>query len=214
MFNILVADDEEYMLKILYDYLKKENMVSSIFLASDGEEALDIIYSQKIDIAILDWMMPYKDGISVCKKIKNISDTKVLLLTAKSEIEDEIQALSVGADDYIRKPFDPKVLILRMKKILRYREIIEIENFKFDFESRKIYMNEAEINLTKIEIDLLLYLVTNKGKILTRNEILDNVWGIDYDGTTRTVDTHIARLRNKYNMFDLIKTYRGVGYGI
>lgn len=209
--NILVADDELSMVKIISAYLQKEKF--NVFTAKDGEEALDIFSENKIDLAILDWMMPKFDGIEVCKYIKENSETKVLILTAKSQNEDEIKALNIGADEYIRKPFDPRILIIRVKKLIGYKEIININNIKIDFKSHKVYKHDDEINLTKTELDLLNCFIKNKGIILSREKLLDLVWGIDYDGDLRTVDTHIRRLRSKIGE-NTIKTYRGLGYSL
>jgi len=206
--NILIADDEKNMLKILSAYFKKENMY-----VSNGEEALDVFFSNSIDLAILDWMMPKIDGIEVCKEIKKYSTAKVLVLTAKSQTEDEIKALGIGADDYVRKPFDPRVLTLRVKKLLGYRDIQKVKHIKIDLKSNKVFKDDLEINMTKKELELLIYLVINKGMILSREKVLDQVWGLDYDGDLRTIDTHIRRLRSKIGE-DIIKTYRGLGYSV
>ncbi|MFF2878534.1 response regulator transcription factor [Gottfriedia sp. NPDC057991] len=209
--NILIADDEKDMLKILQSYFKKEGY--TVFLAEDGEQAIEIFYSEKIDLAILDWMMPYNSGINVCKEIKKSGETKVLMLTAKSDDEDELQALILGADDYVRKPFHPGVLITRAKKLLKEEHLIVIDNIKVDFKGKIAFRNEENLNLTKKEIDLLSCFVRNRGNILSREDLLVNVWGIDYDGDDRTVDTHIRRLREKIGE-DLIQTHRGLGYSL
>lgn len=209
--NILVADDEISMLKIISAYLNKEGF--NVFEAKDGEEALDIIENKKIDLAILDWMIPKFNGIEVCKYIKENSEIKVLVLTAKSQNEDEIEALNIGADEYIRKPFDPRVLMIRVKKILGYQEKINIKDLSIDIKSNKVYKEGKELNLTKTELDLLNIFILNKGIILSREKILNLVWGINYNGDYRTVDTHIRRLRSKIGE-EIIKTYRVIGYGI
>lgn len=209
--NILIADDEPSMLKILSAYFKKENM--SVYTAKDGEEALDIFFSNNIDLAILDWMMPKLDGIEVCKEIKKFGSTKVLILTAKSQTEDEIKALDIGADEYIRKPFDPRILTLRAKKLLGYKDIQHIKDVKIDIKSNKVYKDDVEINITKKELELLICLSNNKGMILSREKLLDQVWGLDYEGDLRTIDTHIRRLRSKVGE-GIIKTYRGLGYSV
>ena len=209
--NILVADDEISIVKIISAYLKKENF--NVFTAKDGEEAISIIENNKIDLAILDWMMPKFDGIEVCKFIKKYYNTKTLILTAKSENEDEIDALNIGADEYVRKPFDTRILIIRVKKLIKYEESINIKDLRIDFKSSKIFKNENEINLTKKEFDLVNIFLNNKGIILSREKLLDLVWGTDYEGDFRTVDTHIRRLRSKIGE-DIIKTHRGLGYSL
>ncbi|MCC0646540.1 MULTISPECIES: response regulator transcription factor [unclassified Clostridioides] len=209
--NILIADDEVSMIKILCAYFKKEGF--NVFTAKNGEEALNVFYENKIDLAILDWMMPVIDGIGVCKEIKENSNTKVLMLTAKSQSEDEIEALNIGADEYVKKPFDPRVLIIRAKKLVNYKDTINIKDLKIDFESNKVFKGNDELLLTKKELELIHCLVNNKGIVLSRERLLDLVWGLDYDGDFRTVDTHIRRLRTKVGE-DIIKTYRGLGYSL
>ncbi|MFJ7936268.1 response regulator transcription factor [Sporosarcina sp. NPDC096371] len=206
---ILIADDEPQMVKILSAYFKKEGF--NVLTANDGQEALDIFESTKIELAILDWMMPKIDGIEVCTYIKDNSDTKVLILTAKGQTEDEIKALHSGADDYVRKPFDPQILLLRAKKLMNHSEEIKISDIRIMEHEKKVYKHEEPLQLTKIEYDLLLFFSRNKGVILSRDKLIDVVWGLDYDGDPRTVDTHIRRLRTKIGT-DVIKTYRGMGY--
>lgn len=207
--TVLIADDEPQMVKILSAYFKKEGL--NVLTANDGQEALDIFESSKIDLAILDWMMPKIDGIEVCKYIKDNSQTKVLLLTAKGQNQDEITALHSGADDYMRKPFDPQILLLRAKKLINRNEEIKVSDIRIMENEKKAYRQEGPLQLTKIEYDLLLFFSRNKGVILSRDRLIDSVWGMDYDGDPRTVDTHIRRLRIKIGT-DIIKTYRGVGY--
>lgn len=207
--NILIADDEQQMVKILSAYFRDEGF--NVLEARDGQEALDIFESTKIELAILDWMMPKIDGIEVCKYIKGNSQTKVLILTAKGQNEDEIMALNGGADDYIKKPFDPRILILRAKKLMNSGEEIKFRDIRIKENEKKAYKGEEPLQLTKIEYDLLLVFIKNRGVILSRDRLIDIVWGMDYDGDYRTVDTHIRRLRTKIGD-DIIKTYRGIGY--
>lgn len=207
--TILIADDEPQMLKILSAYFKNEGF--DVLTAKDGQEALDIVESDKIELAILDWMMPKIDGIDICKYIKDTSQTKVLILTAKGQNQDELKALHNGADDYIRKPFDPQILLLRAKKLMNSSEEIKVSDIRIMENEKKAYKHEEQLQLTKIEYDLLLFFSRNKGVILSRETIINRVWGMGYDGDPRTVDTHIRRLRTKIGT-DIIKTYRGVGY--
>ncbi|MBY6930014.1 response regulator transcription factor [Clostridium botulinum] len=209
--NILIADDEKHMLKILEAYFKREGF--NTFVAEDGEMALEIFYSNKIDIAVLDWMMPKISGIEACRYIKENSTAKVLILTAKSQNDDEIEALNCGADEYIKKPFDPRILLLRAKKLVNFNEKIIVNNIKLNINEQKAYKNDKILKLTKIEYDLLSVFIKNKGIILSRDKLIDLVWGIDYIGEYRTVDTHIRRLRTKIGE-DIIKTYRGIGYSL
>ncbi|NOU70982.1 response regulator [Paenibacillus sp. LMG 31458] len=209
--NILIADDEPFMIKILKAYFEKESF--NTFLAQDGEEALEIFYTNKIDLAILDWMMPKVNGIQVCKEIKKQSKTKVLLLTAKDEAEDELIALQSGADEYVSKPFDPRVLIVRAKKLLHMDTQIFIGDLKIDMEGQKIFRNDKDLQATHKEFHIMKYLIENRGIIISRKALLDGVWGFDYIGEERTVDTHIRRLREKVGDHR-IKTHRGMGYSL
>lgn len=207
--NILIADDEEYMIKIVKAYFDKEGFQT--FTANNGQQALDLYYDHKIDLAILDWMMPDVSGIQVCKEMKKHNQTKVLMLTAKSEHEDELLALETGADDYVRKPFDPRILLVRVKKMLQMESIYFFGDLKIDLNGKKIWRSEQDLNVTNKEFQLMKHLVLNKGKVLTRKVLLDQIWGFDYFGEERTVDTHIRRLREKIGE-DWIKTHRGMGY--
>ncbi len=197
------------MLKILKVYFEKEGY--TVFLAEDGEKALDIFYQEKIDLAVIDWMMPHVSGVSVCKEIKQKGDTKVLMLTAKSEVENELYALNIGADDYVKKPFHPGILLTRAKKLLKDDQSILFEDLKIDLQAKKVFKNDVDLNLTKKEMDLISCFIRNRGKILSRENLLMTVWGIDYEGDDRTVDTHIRRLREKIGE-ELIQTHRGLGY--
>lgn len=207
--NILIADDELAMLKILQNYFQREGF--TVFTATNGEEALAVFYQEKIDLAILDWMMPKKDGLMVCREMKQTQKIKVLLLTARDTGEDEFQALADGADDYVNKPFYPKVLIMRAKKLLQIEAIQQLQDVSFDVTSKRVWRAGKEIELTKTEFELLRIFSQNRRQILTRDQLLDLVWGLDYMGDSRTVDTHIRRLREKIGE-NIIQTHRGIGY--
>ncbi|MGX7418145.1 response regulator transcription factor [Carnobacterium gallinarum] len=207
--NILIADDSPEMVQILTAYLKKAGF--TVFSAIDGEEALDIFYQEQLDLAILDWMMPKLDGIQVTKEMKKVSPIKVLMLTAKSEGEDEVTSLTSGADEFITKPFHPQVLLLRIKKLLGISDSIQFQDLLMDPLTMKVWRNEHALELTKKEFELFMLLYKNRGHILTREQLLVGVWGMDYDGVPRTVDTHIRRLREKIGE-EKISTKRGVGY--
>lgn len=209
--KVLIADDELSMLKILEAYFRKEGYI--VISAKDGEEALEKFYNNKIDMAVLDWMMPKIDGIKVCREIKKNSNAKVLMLTAKGQIEDEIDALSCGADEYVKKPFDPRVLLIRASKLIGKIENLNIGDLKIDLKSNKLYKNNNEISLTKKELELIKCFIDNKGIILSREKLLNLVWGNDYYGDDRTVDTHIRRLRSKIGE-NIITTHRGIGYSL
>ncbi|WP_422661232.1 response regulator transcription factor [Paenibacillus sp. EC2-1] len=209
--RVLIADDEPDMLRILTAYFKKERY--EVFTANNGEEALETFYREKVDLVILDWMMPKKSGIEVCREIKARSDKKVLILTAKGEEEDELKALSIGADEYIRKPFHPKVLVLRVKKLMGIEKELRYQTLRIDPEGSKVYKDDVDLQLTKTEFELMYALVRHRGQILTRQKLLDIVWGLDYFGDIRTVDTHVRRLREKVGE-QVIKTHRGLGYSV
>lgn len=209
--NVLIVDDEKDMLRILKAYFEREGY--HVFLAEDGAQALDIFYETKIDLVILDWMMPRVNGLSVCKEVKKHSNTKVLILTAKSEHEDELTALNTGADDYVKKPFHPGILLTRAKKLLKEDKVKYIHNIKIDMQAKKIYKDDKDLEVTKKEFELMSCFLRNQGSILSRKDLLDLVWGIDYFGEERTVDTHVRRLREKIGA-DLIKTHRGMGYSM
>ncbi|MDM5188923.1 response regulator transcription factor [Bacillus sp. DX4.1] len=209
--KVLIADDEQDMLKILKAYFEKEGF--QVFLAKDGEEALQVFYNEKIDLAILDWMMPKVNGLGVCQEMKKNSSVKVLMLTAKSENEDELKALHSGVDEYVKKPFHPGILLTRAKKLLNKDEVIQVQDLKIDVTKSKVYKNDKELEITKTELELIKCFLNHKGMILTRKKLLDIVWGFDYFGEERTVDTHVRRLRKKIGEH-IIKTHRGLGYSL
>lgn len=209
--NILVADDSPEMVQIIQTYLKQAGF--TVFTAHDGKTALDIFYQEKLDLAIIDWMMPKINGIEVTQSIKAASSLKVLMLTAKSTGEDEFLSLSSGADEFISKPFHPKVLILRIKKLVGLTQAISIKHLVVEPTVLKVWKDEQVLDLTKTEFDLFMMFIKNRGRVLTREQLLAGVWGMDYDGVARTVDTHIRRLREKIGD-EIISTKRGVGYFI
>lgn len=217
--NILIVEDEERMRKLVAAYLKKENV--NVLGAKDGLEAIKVFDSNNVSLIILDIMMPFLNGFEVCKYIRKKSDVPIIILTAKSEEDDKLLGYDLGADDYITKPFSPKILVAKTKVLLkRYNsdknnenEILSIDGVTIDELSHEAKIDEKEIYLSPKEYDLLLYFIKNKGITLTRDKILDSVWGIDYYGDLRTVDTHIKRLREKLGEKSyIITTVRGSGY--
>ena len=217
--TILVVEDEDRMRKLICDYLKIENF--KVIEAINGSEALLEFSNKKVDLIILDVMMPTLDGFTVCKTIRKNSDVPIIFLTAKSEEEDKLTGFELGADEYVTKPFSPKVLVARSKSLLKRIEgtigkpdnVFDTQGLKVNLLSRQVYVDNNEINLSPTEYDLLAYLIKNKGIVLTRNALLDNVWGYSYDGDLRTVDTHIKRLREKLSAKSkFICTVRGTGY--
>ena len=215
--SILIVEDELRIRFLLRDYLMKENF--NVFEASDGEGGLIAFSNQKIDLVILDIMMPKMDGITMLEKLREVSTVPVILLTAKGEEEDKLQGYDYGADDYITKPFSPKVLIAKVKALLkRTRDNLdssyqEFNGLTINKLSHEVKVDGTEILLSPKEYELLVYLITNEGIALSRDNILDNVWGLDYYGDIRTVDTNIKRLREKLlSKSNCIVTVRGSGY--
>lgn len=215
--SILIVEDELRIRFLLRDYLIKDNF--NVFEASNGEEGLFMISTQKIDLVLLDIMMPVMDGLTMLEKLREASTVPVILLTAKGEEEDKLQGYDYGADDYITKPFSPKVLMAKVKALLK-RTRNDIDSSYQDFNgltinklSHEVKVDGKEISLSPKEYELLTYLITNEGIALSRDNILDNVWGLDYYGDIRTVDTNVKRLREKLlDKANLIVTVRGSGY--
>lgn len=208
--NILIVEDNIELLPILEGYLQKEGF--DTFIATNGQDALDIFYEQEIDLAIVDWMLPKKNGIDVIKQMRQTMSTiRIIMLTAKTLDTDELFALGIGADDFVKKPFNPNVLVMRVKKLLQFDEIYEFANLKYNMNSRTLSIDDELISLTKTEHDVIQTLVRHRGQILTREQLLNIVWGMDYFGDIRVVDTNIKRIRDKTKQ-DFIQTKRGVGY--
>lgn len=225
--KILIIEDEEHISELI-----KYNLESTgyrVTTAYDGEEGLKCVFEQKPDLIILDLMLPKIDGITVCNKIRNNRETEdisIIMLTAKSSEMDKIIGLELGADDYITKPFSVRELQARIKTVLRRTKstsepqdtgIIRVENIEIDLDQHEVRRGSERFVLTLKEFQLLKMLADNRGKVLTRNFLLDEIWGYDYFGETRTVDVHIRHLRAKIddeNNGNLIETVRGVGYKI
>ena len=217
--TIMIVDDEYRIRRLISDYFKKEGFI--IIEAENGEEALAKFKYNKIDLIILDLMMPKIDGLTVCKNIRTTSSVPILMLTAKSEEYDELLGFDIGADDYVKKPFSPNVLVAKSKALLKRSEtylkenelLFTIDDFSLNELSHCVTLAGEELSLSPKEYDLLLYFVKNEGIALTRDKILDHVWGIDYYGDSRTVDTNVKRLREKLRHKGmLISTIRGSGY--
>ncbi len=206
--KILIVEDEERIRKVVRSFLVKNGYI--VREAADGEEGLDLFYEWNPDLVLLDVMMPKKDGYEVCRAIKSEKTTPVLMLTAKTQEEDEIRGLELGADDYIRKPFSLKILELRLKNLLG-DEIYTIGDFRFLKNEKNVYLNEKIIDLPPKEYDLLFYLAKNHSKIFSREQILNNVWDLLCESDPRTVDTHVKNLRKKIG-HEYITTVKGFGY--
>ena len=222
--KILVVDDEENIAELISYNLTSNGY--KVIIANNGNDAVKLAVEEKPNLILLDLMIPGKDGYDVCKDIRSnseIRNTPIIMLTAKSEELDKILGLELGADDYITKPFSVRELLARVKAVLRRFSISEPErnvlvfgNLIADFDKREILVNNKKLDLTLKEFELLEILIRNRGKILTRDTLLDKIWGYEYIGETRTVDVHIRYLRKKIELDDknpkLIETIRGVGY--
>ncbi|WP_075718634.1 response regulator transcription factor [Roseburia sp. 499] len=216
--KILVVDDESRMRKLVSDFLVKQNF--EVLEAADGEEALDKFYADKeIALIILDVMMPKINGWDVCKEIRETSKVPIIMLTAKGEESDELLGFDIGADEYISKPFSPKILVARVEAILRRTgktgedEVLEIGGITIDRLAHQVKVEGKELELSYKEFELLTYFVENKGIALSREKILNHVWNYDYFGDARTIDTHVKKLRSKLgSKGEYIKTIWGMGY--
>ena len=222
MYKVLIADDNKQIVSILSEYCKKNNfIVSTVF---NGEDALKEVEENKFDIVLLDVMMPKKDGFDVCREVRKFSNVPIIMITARGEDYEKIMGLEIGADDYIVKPFSPGEIIARINAILRRitpknddsEKIFSFDNLEIDLNNFTVKINNEIISLTKKEIEILWTLATNQKKVFTRENLLDLIWGFDYFGESRTVDTHIKRLRAKMDNYEHkkwnIKTIWGVGY--
>ena len=216
--KILVVDDENRMRKLVRDFLVKKDYL--VVEAEDGEKALEMFYKDNsIALIILDVMMPKMDGWQVCSEIRKTSKVPIIMLTAKSEEQDELQGFALGVDEYISKPFSPKILVARVDAILRRTNklveggIIKIGNISIDKLAHQVKVIDKVVELSFKEFELLLYIVENKGIALSRENILNAVWSYDYFGDARTIDTHVKKLRAKLTSdADYIKTIWGMGY--
>jgi len=213
--KILVVDDEPLIREVIKEYCELEEY--NVVEANNGLEALEILKKEKIDIIILDIMMPKLDGFSTLKKIKEIKNTPVILLSARKEEFDKLMGFELGSDDYLTKPFSPKELIARIKAITK-RSKNEIEVFKYedlilDFKGHTLIIDDQEVKLTPKEYELLTYFIKNQNQALSREQLLNKLWGYDFYGDDRTIDTHIKMLRNNLGKYrNLIITVRGMGY--
>jgi DNA-binding response OmpR family regulator len=215
--RVLIADDEAHIRELVTLYLTKEGY--SVAQAADGEEALGLFRQTDPGIVVLDLMMPKKDGFEVCREIRKTSDVPVLMLTARDEDVDKIVGLELGADDYLTKPFNPRELVARVKAVLRRyqpgrtRTPLALANLRVDKARREVTIDGAQVSLRTKEFDLLAAFVENAGIALTRDQLLESVWGFDFAGETRTVDVHVQHLRQKIAPANVeIQTLRGVGY--
>ena len=216
--KILVVDDESRMRKLVKDFLTREGYI--VLEAGDGMEAMDLFYEDKdIALIILDVMMPKMDGWQVCREVRETSKVPIIMLTARSEERDELQGFELGVDEYISKPFSPKILVARVGALLKRiygtdaEEKIEAGGIELDKAAHQVWVDGKSIDLSYKEFELLTYFLENQGIALSREKILNNVWNYDYFGDARTIDTHVKKLRNKLgDKGNYIKTIWGMGY--
>lgn len=214
-FKLLVVDDEERIRKVLYDFFSKNNF--DVKMAKDGEEALDKFFMDKFDVVVLDIMMPEINGYTVLKEIRKVSKIPVIMLTAKAEEYDVLKGYELCADEYVAKPFNLKILLAKVNAVLRRASVLidetEFGNLTYNKATYEVTVSGKKIELTNKEFELLGYLIMNKGIVLSRDDILNNVWSYDYFGDVRTIDTHIKKLRAKLlECGNYIQTIRSVGY--
>jgi DNA-binding response OmpR family regulator len=218
MKNILVVDDERNIVELVRLYLEKEGF--SVTSAADGEQALIQYERTSPDLVVLDLMLPRLDGFEVCRELRRRGDVPILMLTARSEDVDAIVGLELGADDYVTKPFNPRALVARVKAILRRTDAtakggrpISVGNLRIDPRRREAYVDERRLDLRAREFDLLAALARDPGVVLSRDSLLEDVWGTDFPGETRTVDVHVAEVRKKLgDDGPQVETVRGIGY--
>ncbi|HEX9332763.1 MAG TPA: response regulator transcription factor [Anaerolineales bacterium] len=220
MTKILVIDDEPSITNLVSAYLKPEGY--EVYIAADGNAGLKSARAFKPDLIILDLMLPGMDGIELLSRLRRESEVYVIMLTARTEETDKIVGLSVGADDYVTKPFSPRELVARVKAALRRlksgvgpsveRSLLAFRHLRMDVGARTVIVDENPVELTAIEFDLLKALVENRGRVLSREQLLEKVWGGDYFGEMRVVDVHLGHVRQKVGRDDLIVTIRGIGY--
>ena len=216
--KILVVDDESRMRKLVKDFLEREG--HTIIEAVDGMEAMDIFYENKdISLIILDVMMPRMDGWQVCREVRALSQVPIIMLTARGEERDELQGFELGVDEYISKPFSPKILVARVNAILKRggsavsEDLIDAGGIVIDKAAHLVKIDDVPIELSVKEFELLTYFLENQGIALSREKILNNVWNYDYFGDARTIDTHVKKLRSKLGeKGEYIKTIWGMGY--
>ena len=218
MYKILVADDEQKIREVIREYAEFEG--HEVSEAVDGMQVVEMAKSTDYDIIILDVMMPKLDGFSACKEIRKVKNTPVLMLSARGEEYDKLFGFEIGADDYVVKPFSPKEVLARVNAIIKRNtpsssvsDVVKYDGIEINFTARSVFVDGEKANLTPKEYDLLFYLVRNKNIALTRDKLLEEVWGYDFFGDDRTIDTHIKMLRNNLGEYrKFIVTLRGMGY--
>jgi len=218
--KIIIIEDDAQIARFVELELEHEGY--KVFKVDNGYDGINILKEEDFDLMLLDIMLPGINGIEVCNKIRNFSDIPIIMLTAKSEIEDKVEGLDTGADDYLTKPFEIEELLARIRALLRRKQgdvesanLLKTDNVEINLDAHTVYRDNKKIELTKKEYDLLVYLIENEGIVVSRDKLLNNVWGYDYTGETNIVDVYIRYLRSKIDdPFEkkLIHTVRGVGY--
>lgn len=211
--KILIIEDEKELAQVLYDTFSQEDF--EVIKAFDGEIGVDKFYEEKPDLILLDINLPKKLGWEVCKEIRKTSNVPIIMMTARDSDTDEYTGLSIGADDYITKPFNLKILLLKVKKLLKLDDnnIYKFESLSIDIKKGEINISGESIELTRREIQFLEYMIKNKGIIFSRDYLLNEIWGFDFEGDDRVVDTLVKRIRKKLGDYNfLLKTIRGMGY--
>ena len=216
--KLLIVDDEENIRRVVREYAEFEGY--TVVEAEDGMDAVIKTRAEEFDVIIMDIMMPRLDGFSACKEIRKQKDVPIIMLSARSEEYDKLFGFELGVDDYVVKPFSPKELMARVKAVCKrgdtrqqIQQKLQFEGLSIDMAGREVYVNGERANMTPKEYDLLFYLVRNRGLALTRDKLLEEVWGYDFFGDDRTVDTHIKMLRNSLGEYrKFIVTLRGMGY--
>lgn len=222
--TIMIAEDELKMRKLLVDYIEHEGYEA--IEAANGQEALSKLSAHHVDLLIVDVMMPFMDGFEVCRTVRSRSDVPIVVLTAKAEEYDKLTGYELGADDYVTKPFSPKVLMAKIRALFKRINseltssvtaddtvVVKLDGLEFRSDSNEIKLDGQGVTLTRKEYELLMYLYRNRNQTLSREQILDHVWGFDYEGDARTVDTHVRRLRHKLAPYaHFVATVTGFGY--
>ncbi|MBR2826847.1 MAG: response regulator transcription factor [Erysipelotrichaceae bacterium] len=220
MYRLLIADDEIKIREVIAEYGRINNY--SVMEASDGLQAIEMVEKHDFDCVILDIMMPNLDGYTACKRIKEIKNVPIIILSARQQEDDKLYGFELGIDDYVTKPFSPRELMARIKVVIersnkarktQEKEIIKYEGITVNIPSHEVTIDGNDIHLTNKEFDLLVYFLNNQGIVISRDTLLERIWGYDYYGVERTVDTHIKMLRKNLGEYSyLIKTVRGEGY--
>lgn len=220
MYKVLIADDEIKIREVIAEYGKINNY--NVFEASDGQQAIDLVEKYDFDCVVLDIMMPNLDGYTACKRIKAIKNVPIIILSARQQEDDKLYGFELGIDDYVTKPFSPRELMARIKVVIDRanknkktdtKDTLKVDGITVNIPSHEVHIDGTLMHLTNKEFDLLVYFINNQGIVISRDTLLEKIWGYDYYGVERTVDTHIKMLRKNLGPYsNRIKTVRGEGY--